>query len=149
MTDKSTSWHLKLSSLSEKLSCISQAAWLYVQRLAGAPPFGSQRGTVDQCQLTSCYVFSAGMQGWAVVLLPLSHFSQRSNTDPPTERSLFCGGIPCLGWGWLPRTGPERASCLNGEQFRNRVRGMWFKPNCPVLSLCNEVIQMLRVLSKS
>lgn len=146
-------WHLKTEHLKCPNNVHVNAAWFYAQRLAGAAPFGSQRGTVHHCRLTSCYVFSAGMQGWTVVLLPLSHFSQRSNTaPPPIERPLFCGGIPCLGWGWLPRTDQERASCLNSEQFRDRVRGTWFKPNCSVLSPCNEaskVIRMLSVLSKS
>lgn len=84
------------------------------------------------------------------------HTSVRGQTQPPPSlpraRPLFCGGIPCLGCGWLPRTGQERASCLNGEQFRNRVRGAWFSRNCSALSPRNEaseVIKMLSVLSKS
>ena len=39
-------------------------------------------GTTHKCRATSCCVFSAGMDGWTVVLLPLSHFSQRSDTAP-------------------------------------------------------------------
>lgn len=43
--------------------------------------------------------------------------------------------------------GMTSASCLNSEQFRNGVRGTWFKPNCPVLSPYNEASEVIKMVS--
>lgn len=109
-------------------------------------PFGSPRGTVDQCRLTPCYVFSAGMQGWTVVLLPLSHFSQRSNTTPP-QRGL-CSAEAFHVWDWDDW-------CFLPEQRAVQEQGQGERGSC-LIAPCylpnneaSEVIKMVSVLSKS
>lgn len=139
---KSTVWHLKTKPYNYSNVVHMQVAWLYAQRLASAVQFGSQRGTADRCGLTSCYVFSAGMQGWTVVLLPLSHFSQRSNTAPPPpsreafvlqrhSMSLMGDDYRGLGWKGLPAwtvsgsgTG-ERGSSLTAQCYISVMRWAW------------------------
>lgn len=91
----------------------------------------------------------AGVNCGATSLFTLQ--SEVKLPPPPTERLLFCKGIPCLGLLWTGEEGGG-ASCQSSRQFRNRVRGTWFKHNCPVLSPCNEaseVIKMPSVLSRS
>lgn len=57
-----------------------------------------------------------------MVLLPLSHFSQRSNTAPPLQRGL-CSAEAFHVWDGDDYGGPEqeRASCLNSERGQGNV----------------------------
>lgn len=128
-----TNWLLK--ALSE-LKCHACTCSFSSQRTNNSQHnvFGSWRGNVGHCRLTSCYVFSAGMQGWTMVLLPLSHFSQRSNTALPTEKLLFHRGIPCLGREWL--------ECILSRRRLSAQEVTLFKSNS--LTLCSEGSEVMK-----
>lgn len=90
--------------------------------------FGGWRGNVGHCRLTSCYVFSAGMQGWTMVLLPLSHFSQEVKHSLPHREAFVLQKHSMSGKG-ITGVDPEQEKdfCLRSEQLWNRVPGTWFK----------------------
>lgn len=80
----------------------------------------------------------------------LFHTSVRGQTQqpPPKERLLFCSSIPCLGWGRLVRTGEEGVFLPANQSVQDQgQKKTWFKSNCPVLSLCNEAREVIKMLT--
>lgn len=109
-----------------------------------------------RCGLTSCHVFSAGVQGVNGCATSLSHFSQRSNIaaappPPPHSESSLCSEVAFHVWNGddYQGTAYERASCPDSQQqLGNRVRRTCYKPDCLQLSLPKRtswVIKTLRV----